>query len=92
MHCRLRSQRQCVSPGVAPFVCHSVHGKNPHRAFSQSANSHKRSIDKCGPHGRAIAASLLIHLPPRVQIIEIQNRVKDQEVATRGLAAPERIV
>ena len=34
---------------------------------------------------------LLVQLPPRIQVIEIQNRVEDQEVASLRLSAPERV-
>ena len=35
---------------------------------------------------------LLIQLPPRVQMVEIQDRVEHQEVAALRLAAPDRVV
>gem|GEM_PF-3916472 len=40
----------------------------------------------------AFDSSLLVDLPSRIQIIEIQNRVEDQEVTARSLPSPERIV
>ena len=40
----------------------------------------------------ATCASLLVQLPARVQIIEIHDRVEDEEVTAFGLAAPDRVI